>query len=291
MHVRNTVFCVLLTAALCACTGTKTFTTAARPGETVALAIDRQANLKRANVTVTITPATGAPVVYPPLDTRVRSILNLYPDPVSKAVVLNRTDEPTATGSFIDMFTTGGDPDWWQTFMLIDLPQGIAPGVATISIVDTQGALIEPVTVEVLTGASTKNVFEIRKFGIAFSVDTNAGPVIHAPYDLERVKHTVVEFTGTTVPYAIQIEFTHTTGANVAYAVNPRGDLKNLAWVDDGARIKVILTPAADKTERRIQDFKFYLAGNLTGLIQTGLKAYDQNGGPVPGIAATLTQY
>lgn len=130
-----------------------------------------------------------------------------------------------------------------------------------------------------------------RKFGTTFSVDTNSPPALRAPRDLERSPHTVVEFTGTTAPYAIQIEFIHTTGANVAYAVNPRGDLKNLAWVDDGARIKVILTPVSDMADRRIQDFKFYLAGNLAGLIQTGLKAYDRNGDPVPGVAATLTQY
>jgi len=93
---------MLMMAALSACTGVKTFTTAARPGETVALAIGRQTDLKRANVTVTITPATGPAVVYPPLDTRVRSILNLYPDPVSKAIVLQRTDNPTSTGTSIE---------------------------------------------------------------------------------------------------------------------------------------------------------------------------------------------
>src|SRR3569832_2542990 len=101
---------MLMNAAISACTGVKTFTTAARPGETVALAIGRQTDLKRANVTVTITPATGPAVVYPPLDTRVRSIHNLYPDPVSKAIVLLRTDTPKRTGSSIESRVTSGDP-------------------------------------------------------------------------------------------------------------------------------------------------------------------------------------
>lgn len=285
------VVTALAVLTLSACTGLKTFTTAARPGETVALAIDRQTNLKRANVTVTIMPATGIPVVYPPGDPRVRSILNLYPDPVSRAAVLNRTDTPTNTGVFIDSSVTNGDPDWWQTFMLVDLPEGIAPGMATISIADSQGAHIEPSTVEILPGTSKRNLFSIQKSPVIVSVDSDGPPSIHAPRDFERSLHTTVEFTGTPVPYAIQIEFTHTTGDNVAYAVNPRGDLKNLAWSDNGSHIKVILTPASDMADRRIQDFKFYLAGSLAGLTQTSLMAYDESGVAVSGVTATITQH
>lgn len=282
---------VLSVAALSACTGVKTFTTAARPGETVALAIDRQTNLKRANVTVTITPATGSPVVYAPLDPRVRSILNLYPDPVSKAVVTQRTDTPTNTGAFIEYWATGGDPDWWQTFMLLDLPAGIAPGVATVSISDSLGAIIAPASVEILTGASTKNGFAFTKFGSTFSADTSSAPVLHAPKDLERSPHIVVDFTGVTIPHAVQIEFSRTPGAGAAYVVNPRGDLKNVTWSDDGTNLKVFITPSTGVTTTQIKDFKFYVAGGLTGITQTNLKAYDQMGVPVSGVAATITEH
>lgn len=281
---------MLMMAALSACTGVKTFTTAARPGETVALAIGRQTDLKRANVTVTITPATGPAVVYPPLDTRVRSILNLYPDPVSKAIVLQRTDNPTSTGTSIESWVTYGDPDWWQTFMLLDLPTGIAPGTATISITDTLGAVITPASVEVLTGESTRNGFAFNQFGYTFSADS-ASPQLRAPKDFERATQYVVEFTGDTIPHAVQIEFSHTPSVGAAYVVNPRGDLKNVTWSDDGSNLKVFITPSTGLTTTQIKDFKFYVAGGLTGLSQTHLKAYDQLGVPVSGVTATITQH
>lgn len=282
---------MLMMAALSACTGVNTFTTAARPGETVALAIDRQTNLKRANVTVTITPATGLPIVYAPLDPRVRAILNLYPDPVSKAVVKQRTDTPTNTGTFIEAWATEGDPDWWQTFMLLDLPADIAPGVATVSISDSLGAIIAPASVEILTGTSTKNGFAFTKYGMTFSADTAGPPVLYATKDLERNPHAVVDFTGDTIPHAVQIEFSHTPSVGAAYVVNPRGDLKNVTWSDDGSNLKVFITPSTGLTTTQIKDFKFYVAGGLTGLSQTHLKAYDQLGVPVSGVTATITQH
>ncbi len=281
---------MLISAALSACTGVNTFTTAARPGETIALAIGRQSSLKRANVTVTITPATGSAVVYPPLDPRVRSILNLYPDPVSNAIVRQRTDNPTSVGFPIEQFITNGDPDWWQTFMLVDLPTGIAPGIATISITDTFGAIIAPSSVEVLTGSSQRNPFNINYVGNIFSVDS-ASPQLRAPKDFERASQYVVEFTGDTIPHAVQIEFIHTSSVGAAYVINPRGDLKNVTWSDDGSNLKVFITPSTGLTTTQIKDFKFYVAGGLTGLSQTYLKAYDQLGVPVSGVTATITQH
>lgn len=278
----------LAVAALSACTGVKTFTTAARPGETVALAIGRQHELKRANVTVTISPLTGSPVVYAPLDPRVRSILNLYPDPVSKAVVKQRTDNITSAGIFIESYVTDGDPDWWQTFMLLDLPAGIGPGAATISIADSLGAVIAPATVEVLTGTSNKNSFDFNQFGYSFSA---GGPEIRATEVFERAPQYVVDFAGETIPHAVQIEFSHGPGIGAAYVVNPRGDLKNVTWSDDGSNLKVIVTPTTGVTTTQIKDFKFYVAGGLTSLTQTNLKAYDQAGVPVNGVAATITQH
>lgn len=278
-------------AALSACTGVKTFTTAARPGETVALAIGRQHELKRVNVTVTITPATGPAVVYSPLDPRVRSILNLYPDPVSKAIVRQRTDNPTSIGFPIEQLITNFDPDWWQTFMLLDLPTDIAPGAATISITDSLGAVISPASVEVLTGVSLKNKFGVTYGGSTWSVDSTAGPVLTAPKDLERESHYVVEFAGDSIPHAAQIEFSHATGVGAAYVVNPRGDLKNITWSDDGTHLKVIVTPATGLTTTQIKDFKFYVTGGVTELTLTNLKAYDEMGVPVSGVTATIIQH
>lgn len=281
---------ILIMTGLSACTGVNTFTTAARPGETVALAIGRQTNLKRANVTVTVTPATGPAVVYLPLDARVRSILNVYPDPVSKAVVLQRTENQTSTGGVIESWVTAGDPDWWQTFMLLDLPAGIAPGVASISIADSLGAVITPASVEVLSGQSSRNGFSFYQWGSVFSADSADPPVIRAPKDFERADRYVVEFTAEVVPHSIQIELSHSPGVGTAYVVNPRGDLKNVTWTDDGSNLKVFITPTTGLTTTQIKDFKFYVVGGLTGLSQTRLTAYDQLGNPISGVTPTITQ-
>jgi hypothetical protein len=140
---------------LAACVGVQTFTPVARQGDTVALAVGWQKNLARQNVTVTITDAAGAVVTYPPNDTRVRGVMNMYPDPASRAVVGTMTNQDlgygaTTTGSLInENITANGltgesDNDWWQTVMLLDLPTTMATGTASIKITNSLGGLIKP---------------------------------------------------------------------------------------------------------------------------------------------------
>src|ERR1700687_4184575 len=81
--------------ALAACSGTQTFTPAARAGDTVTLAVGWQKTLQRQNLTVTITDANNSVTTYLPNDAHVRAIVNLYPDPASRAVVDTATGQQT----------------------------------------------------------------------------------------------------------------------------------------------------------------------------------------------------
>lgn len=274
------------------CTGTQTFGTVARAGDTVALPIGLKKNLKRQNLTVTITPATGNPVIYAPNDSKIRGVVNLYPDPVSKTVVGTATKQDfdvnanATTGALIKAYVTQ-DNDWWQTTMLLDLPLTISTGKATISIADSGGTVIKPISVEILAGIGATNNFDVyTTWGGTYPV-LNAFPMLIR--SMERADNYTIAFVGPTIPHALQVEFTHTTGAGVPWISNPRGDIKNVTWTDNGTTLKVMVAPTAGVTLQTVSDLKFYITGGVTGLAQTSLKAYDITGSPITGVTATVT--
>lgn len=301
------LFCSLLTVVVLTvgCTGTQTFTTAARPGETVALAVGWQEHLQRQNMTVTITGANGASTIYPPNDTRVRGVVNLYPDPVSKVIVGSQTGQSLGvnainnanqiTGSIAGSTGgTHGDSDWWQTTILLDLPTAIATGQATISIADSAGAVIKTAAVEVLSGASVSNQFNVYANESGGTIDV-LGLYPKMLKSMERADHYIVTINtyfdangNEVVPYSIQAEFTHTAGVGKPWVVNPRGDLKSVAWSDNGTALKVIVTPVNGNTVIAGIDQKFYIAGGITGLTLTSFKAFDVNGNLMAGITPSI---
>lgn len=283
------VFLFLLAlGVLSGCAGTRTFHEAARAGDTVALAAGWKQDFKRSNLTVTITPSSGAPVVYGPNDPAVRAVVNLYPDPVSSLVVSIETAQdltPYARtyGNFITDNYTGGDKDWWQAAVFIDLPTTLPTGTATISISNPAGETASS-TVEIVSGTGTPNTFR-----------ATGGPLNNNQLaSMERVGHYTISFTGSTIPFAIQLDLAHDPdvdhgGAGRAYVVNPRGDLKNTAWKDDGVNLRVILTPAKGTVLGNMKDFKYYVAGGITGLQVVSVKAFDINGNPVTGVTAGVS--
>lgn len=302
----NTLVVVLgLLTGLAGCTGTQTFTTAARAGETVALTVGYRHSLQRQNMTVTITDAAEAKTVYAPNDARVRGVVNLYPDPVSKVVVGYATGQNMSVGAVNlgDMMSgsqgpsvggTAGDPDWWMTTVLLDLPKPMASGAASIAIADSAGAVIKPARVEVLPGTATANLFNIygTDAGYTFDVLSTYPKALQA---MERATSARVTFQtpkdgngNDIMPHAIQAEFSRTPGVGKPWIVNPRGDLKNVTWSDNGSNLKVMVTPTAGTTLVNALDLKFYIAGGLTGLTLTSLKAYDINGNLMSGIQANV---
>jgi len=279
-----------LLGGLGGCVGTQTFTTAARSGETVTLAVGWRKTLDRQNMTITFTPAaTGVPVTYLPNDAGVRSVFNLYPDPVSKLVVGTQTGQTLGTdalrtGNGINSLVTGGDRDWWQSMVMLDLPT-LPTGLTTIQINDSLGAAISPISIEILPGTSPKNSFPVKYAG---STVTLTAAYAGALRSMERADRSTITFTGSTIPHSMHMTFAHTPNVGKTWVVNPRGDIKNLAWTDDGANITVVLTPAQGITLSRISDFKFYIAGGISGLTQTNLKAYDVNGYLMAGVTAAV---
>jgi hypothetical protein len=295
---------LLLLLWIAACVGTQTFTPIARPGDTVALAVGRQ-NLFHENLTVTITPSSGPSVTYSPNDSRVRGIINLYPDPSSGLVVGSSTNQDLGNndngiGSAIQNLVTR-DSEWWQTMILLDLPSTLPIGSATVSFVDSAGARIGPATVQVLSGTGNSNLFNVYLSpGGGGSTDflSNYPGGLSSMETSARYKvtfNTYLNANGAEViPHSLQVEFTRTPGVGVPYVVNPRDDIKNVVWTDDGTNLKVMVTPTNGQTLSRLGKtgnmprFRFYIAGGITGLTQTNLKAYDVNGNPMSGVTANI---
>ena len=109
-----------------------------------------------------------------------------------------------------------------------------------------------------------------------------------------RVQNYTIDFSGPTIPYAIEIILTHDPdstagGVGKAYAVNPLGYKKNLHWSDNGTTMKAMLMPVTSVVTDNINDFKFYVAGNISNLGVFSVSAFDINGNSVENITATST--
>lgn len=279
---------IILLAALGGCVGAQTFHETARAGDTVAVAAGWKHYFTRDNITVTITPSSGSPIVYLPNDPAVRAAVNLYPDPLSSLLVSAETKQdltPSAQtyASLVSGNFTQGDKDWWQTTVFVDLPSSLPTGGATISITNPQGESVSS-DVGIVAGVGQPTTFEA----------TTGALNVYQLASMERVGHYTIRFSGTTIPYAIQIDLLHGPdvdhgGTGRAYVVNPRGDIKNTAWKDDGSNLRVILTPVTGAALGTIKDYKFYVAGGITGLQLVNVKAIDVNGNPVTGVTAAVS--
>jgi len=281
---------LLLLTILTGCTGVQTFGTAARAGDTIALALGWNQGLSRQNLSITITDSNDVSNIYNPGDPAVRAIINNYPDPVSNLVVGNETGQnivglETLWGTLIDGSVTGGDKDWSQSIVFLDLPAGMATGIATVDVSTTDGLIIEPISVEILGGSGSAHTFSNREgLGITAS---------HLK-SLERTTHYTITFQDSgVIPHAIQLDMIHNPdvdngGVGRAYVVNTRGDIKNVSWSDDGTSLRVLLFPTKNQTLSDLIRFKFYVAGGITGLVNPVVQAFDINGNEVTGITANI---
>jgi hypothetical protein len=288
------ILIIFLTNVLNGCIGAQTFNNNARAGDTVALAAGWKHNYGRDNITVTITPSSGAPIVYMPNDPAVRAVVNLYPDPLSSLVVSPQVGlamTPSA-GVYADLLSniyTGYDQDWWQTAVFIDLPSTLPQGDTTIDITNSQGESTYS-NVNIVPGTGQPVTFGYR-FGNSFD-SLNANQL----QSMQRIGNFVIQFSGSTIPFALQVDLTHDPdvdhgGAGRAHVVNTRGDMKNAAWNDDGTHLRIILNPAKAQVLARMSDFKVYVTGGITGLQLVSLKAVDIDGNPVTGVSASITWY
>lgn len=278
---------VVLVAALTGCAGTKTFSETARAGDTVALAAGWKHRFTRDNITVTITPSSGGAIVYGPNDPAVRVIVNFYPDPVSSIMVSRQTDQDLTQGARTYAQTlsefTGTGADWWQTTVFLDLPVSLPTGTANIRIDNPQGESVRA-ALDIVSGVGTP----------AQLASNPGGPLnVYQLASLERVPHKTVNFSGATIPYAIEVALAHDPdvdhgGVGRAGIINPRGEIKNLQWRGTGSALHVIMMPAGQSPLSNLVDFKFFVAGGIANLAVVDVHAYDIDGNPVPGITASL---
>jgi hypothetical protein len=292
--IRVVLATVVLAAAGCA--GTVPLNSAYRAGDTVELAAGWQQNFDRSELTVTITGSDGVPVVYQPGDPAIRAIINVYPDPLSYLVVGSRTGLNTGYnygstyGAVINDLTTS-DPDWWQTSVLVDLPSSLPVGTANVMLQSASGASYGPIPVNIIAGQGSPSTFAAQLLGPMTPVQLQS--VERAP------KYTISFSGGSTLPAALQIQLTHNPassagGVGTPFVVNPRGEMKNVSWTDDGTNLRVIMLTSGDGTSKDPdlsnygwKYFKFYVTGGITNLVVTSVKAYDSSGNPIAGVTAS----
>jgi len=279
------IFCLFV---LGGCVGARTFHDLARAGDTVAVAAGRVTGFSRSSITVTITPSSGSPIVYGPNNPAVRAVINLYPDPLSSLLVSMETQQdltPSAQtyGSVLLVTIPNREKDWWQTTVFVDLPTSLPVGTASIEISDDAGEYVYS-DVQIVEGTGAPNTF-----------DTNINGPLNPNQlaSLERIAYYSVDFNGSTIPFAIQVDLSHSPdvdhgGTGRAYVVNPRGDLKNVTWSDTGTSLRVIILPAKGQALDNVHNYKFYVAGGVTNLAVLSVKAVDINGNNVSGVTATL---
>ena len=274
---------LILVAVSMGCAGTRTFHDLAQAGDTVAVGAGWKHTFSREYITVTITPTIGSPVVYPPGDAAIRAVTNLYPDPMSNIVLsrqINGDLSPYALtyARAIHENFTGDDKDWWQTVVFVDLPSTLPVGSATIDILSSAGE----------TSSATFDIVSDGGLPNPLRAELNGPMSANQLVSLERHKyyHTV-NFTGTTVPQAIQIDLTHDATV-YPYVVNPIGYIKNVVWENDGSNLRVILLPARSGEITTMTDYKFYVA-RVINLNEASIQAFDNNGVPVGGVSVSIT--
>ncbi len=282
-----------------ACTATESFPNAARAGDTVALALGwNKVAVNRNTIRVTITDALGVVTTINPGDPALRALTQLYPDPVSRLIVEYEAvdslggEEYTqahTSGTYITGGVTGGDKELNETTLFLDLPGNLSEGAAQIKVYNTATNKLVGYAqwIEILPGEGSPNPMYVLGDPDASGLTPGEAAT------LERGVYSTITFGGTTIPHALQLELSRAVDDKRAWVVNPRGDLKNLAWTDTGSTIKVIMTPPFGATPSRVKNFKFHIAGGVTGLalVPGSLKAYDINGAPVTGVSATITNY
>jgi hypothetical protein len=180
-------------------------------------------------------------------------------------------------------YATGGVNDWFDTFVLLDLPNTLAPGVVTIEFSSNGTPIGNSITVEVLPGTPALR----NKFLMGGAWGGLPGWI----RSIERAPHFAVRFTGPVgiVPHSIQADFTRTLAASGnSWVTHGRGDIMNISWVDNGPLLKVMQTPVKGATTNLLSDFNFYVTGAVTALDINSVKAYDIAGNQIAGFSASL---
>ena len=280
---------LIICFSLASCGGTRTFHEYARAGDTVAIPVGTQPDFNNGNITVTITPSAGSPIVLNATDPAIRAIINFYPDPVSNMIISREIDENLtfgardyATGALV---TANNDKDYFQTTVFVDLPPTLPVGLTQVEVTNTTG-ISHSATLDIISGTGAPNTF---------NSNFNGGLKLTAAMldSLERSNHTTVSLDSTIIPHAIEMTFSHSPdktvgGTGMAFVINPPGYRKNLTWSDDGTKLKVIMLQSKNGIIDNMNDYKFYISGSATNLQLVSVNGYDVNGAGISGVTSTL---
>lgn len=288
--MNKSLFVVFISLIITSCGGLNTFHEYARAGDTVAVPVGMQTNFSKDNITVTITPSTGADIVLAATDPTIRGIMNLYPDPVSNMLVSRAINENTTPNAqiFADslLLSSSFNKDWFQTTVFLDLPASLPVGTTTVEINNGLGDT-HSVSLEIIAGTGSANTF---------NSDFNGGLLLSADMmdSLSRASHNIITLDSATIPHAVELTFTHDPdstagGSGKAFVVNPLGYLKNISWSDDGTTMKIIIMQSKDGIIDDMTDYKFYITGTTTNLALVSTAGYDINGDSVVGVSTTIT--
>ncbi len=291
----NKVFILLISLALASCGGTTTFNEYARAGDTVAIPAGMQPDFSKDNITVTITPSSGPDIVITAPDPAIRGIVNLYPDPVSNMLVSrgigeNITPLAQTYAQTLRTSSPNNDSDYFQSTVFLNLPSTLPTGATQIVVSNGLGTSAT-VTLEIIPGVGTAHSFTTDfDTGIPVDADMFAG--------MARANHTTVTIqktAGTPTPHAVEVTLTHDPdntagGTGKAFVINPLGALTNTSWNDDGTNMKIIMMVSEGGNTIIMKNYKFYVAGTATNLINGTVTGYDINGDEITGLSATLTQ-
>ena len=290
-HVLTTL---LVISWLAGCTTAQTINYVGRPNDTMYITIGSHPELTAADVSITLNDHLGVPHPVVP-----RAVVNLYPDPLSNLIVErfyteNYFDFKSGLywGTQLEQHVTNGDQDYSLTLVAFDIPDTTNPGLGTIDVTGP-GLNPDPIDIEVLAEPGQSHNFKIQEtlpssptLGVSFGGRLRLA---------ERAPNNVVTFSGT-LPQAIQIELSHDPDSSVGgngltYVTSTRADYKSLAWHDDGTNLKVLLLPATFSGPSAIDDmsdFKFYVAGGISGLSLVSLSAFDVHGNPVNDVTCQI---
>ena len=291
---------IITAVSVIGCAGYQTQHHLARSSDTVAVGGGWLQTLSRDSIRVVITDFLGAETTYNSGDPAIRAVFNMYPDPVSNIVVSREADVDTAPfartyAQVVNTSYTGGDKDWWQTVVFIDLPAGMAIGEANILIesIDPGTSLVVESTsskVEIVPGVGAPNPMAAKyPWGSPYTLTSDHMKL------LERARHYQIDFTdGGEIPAAVSVEMIHDPdidngGVGRAFVVNPTGELKNIHWVDDGTTTKAMILPATSAGLSSIKDFKFYVSGGVENLLVSNVRAFRQNGEELFTVNANAT--
>lgn len=216
------------------CSGVQPLPTAARGGDTVALGIGTIRGLGHNDVTVTLT-SDANPNTPVDLTPGVRSVFNLYPDPVSEAA---RYSVANNLGHSM------------QTMIVLDLPAGLPTGPASIHVDTAQDPTLPDIsdqTIEILPGTGQPHAFE-DAWNLAEVLDISS---------LEPLLHGIITVTEpgesgiAAVEFEIDYDETVIDGKQLQAVVVPKDMLDlsgqpktfypSITWATDGDRMRVQL--------------------------------------------------